>query len=185
MTADLSRLLNALGLVLVNLVLLAAFFDQFWFGDLPCPLCLLQRAAFVAVGFGLALNIIFGPKPSHYAVVILSALAGAGIAMRQVLLHIVPGSTPYGNAVLGLHLYSWAFIFFALILIGSALMLFSDRQFAQMGPISTRLRPLALAAFLIFAVLVVLEVIAALALCGVGLCPDNPTGYWMFGGQPG
>jgi disulfide bond formation protein DsbB len=182
-TGDLSRLLNALGLVLVCIVLLAALFDQFWFGDLPCPLCTLQRAAFVAVGLGLVLNIVFGPKPSHYAVIILSAAAGAAIAIRQTLLHIVPNSGSYGNAVLGLHLYSWAFVLFALVIVGSAAMLLSDRQFAQTGPISARLRPLPLAAFLALVALTVILAVSTFALCGAGLCPDAPAGYWMFGGQ--
>ena len=40
MTADLSRLLNALGLVAVDTVLVLAFADQLWFRDLPCPICI-------------------------------------------------------------------------------------------------------------------------------------------------
>lgn len=184
MTSDLSRLLNALGLLLVGIVLAAAFFDQFWFGDLPCPLCTLQRAAFIAAGFGLALNVIFGPQPSHYAVTILGAVAGAAMAIRQTLLHIVPNSGSYGNTVFGLHLYSWAFIVFALMIVGCALLLLNDRQFARVAPISTRLKPLALTAVILFVVLAIANVIATLALCGVGFCPDAPTGYWMFGASP-
>ena len=65
MTADLSRLLNALGLVALDTVLVLAFADQLWFRDLPCPICILQRAGFIAAGFGLALNLMFGPRPSH------------------------------------------------------------------------------------------------------------------------
>jgi len=34
---DLSRLLNALGLILVDTVLALAFVDQLWFRDLPHP----------------------------------------------------------------------------------------------------------------------------------------------------
>lgn len=184
MTGDVSRLLNALGLVLVCIVLLAALFDQFWFGDLPSPLCTLQLAAFVAVGLGLVLNVVFGPKPSHYAVIILSAVAGAAFAIRQTLLHIVPNSGSYGNVVLGLHLYSWAVLLFALVIVGSAVMLLSDRQFAQTGPISARLRPLPLTAFILFVTLAVILAISTFALCGAGSCPDKPSGYWMFGGQP-
>ena len=56
-------------------VLVLAFVDQLWNHDLPCPLCTLQRAAFIAAGFGLALNLIFGPRPSHYGVMILGAAA--------------------------------------------------------------------------------------------------------------
>lgn len=73
-----SKLLNALGLIAVDLVLVLAFVDQLWLHDLPCPLCILQRAAFIAAGFGLALNLLFGPRPSHYGVLILGAAAGGG-----------------------------------------------------------------------------------------------------------
>ena len=62
MPSDLSRLLNALGLIAVDTVLALAFIDQLWFRDLPCPLCILQRAGFTAAGFGLALNLLFGPQ---------------------------------------------------------------------------------------------------------------------------
>ena len=128
MPGDLSRLLNALGLILVDTVLALAFVDQLWFRDLPCPLCILQRLGFIAAGFGLALNMIFGPRPSHYGMTILGAATGAAISIRQILLHIVPGSGSYGNDILGLHLYTWAFIAFALMIIGSALLLLDDRQ---------------------------------------------------------
>ena len=44
MTPALSVRLNALGLLAVSAVLLVAFFDQLVPHDLPCPLCILQRA---------------------------------------------------------------------------------------------------------------------------------------------
>ena len=110
MSADLSRLLNALGLLALDTVLALAFVDQLWFRDLPCPLCILQRAGFFAAGVGIALNLVFGPKPSHYGVAIIGAIAGGIISMRQILLYIVPGTGSYGNPVFGLHLYTWAFI---------------------------------------------------------------------------
>ena len=131
---DLSRLLNALGLIAVDTLLVIAFVDQLWFRDLPCPICILQRAGFVAAGFGIALNLLFGPRPSHYGMTILGAAVGAAIAMRQILLHIVPDSGSYGNAVFGMHLYTWAFIGFVLMIIGSAVLQLDDRQFARSEP---------------------------------------------------
>jgi len=174
---DLSRLLNALGLILVDAVLALAFVDQLWFRDLPCPLCILQRAGFIAAGFGLALNMIFGPRPSHYGMTILGAATGPAISIRQILLHIVPGSGSYGNDILGLHLYTWAFIAFALMIIGSALLLLDDRQFARTEPWSSNLNVLPLTAFMVFVVLAVGNVISTLLICGGSLCPDAPTGY--------
>lgn len=178
MTPNLSRLLNALGLVAVDTVLVLAFVDQLWFRDLPCPLCILQRAGFVAGGFGLALNLILGPRPSHYGVMILGAVAGAVVSVRQILLHLVPGSGSYGNAILDLHLYSWALIAFSLIIIGSAIMLLFDRQFAATE--RDRLKVLPVSAVVLFVSLVVANVVSTLAICGVGLCPETPGGYLIF-----
>jgi disulfide bond formation protein DsbB len=39
--------LNALGLYGIALVLIAAFAGQILLGELPCPLCLLQRVLFL------------------------------------------------------------------------------------------------------------------------------------------
>jgi disulfide bond formation protein DsbB len=175
--SDLSRLLNALGLVAIDTLLVLAFIDQLWFRDLPCPLCILQRAGFIAAGFGIALNLLFGPRPSHYGMTILGAAVGGSIAMRQILVHIVPGSGSYGNAVFGMHLYSWAFIAFVLIIIGTAIMLLYDRQFARPEPWSSRLDVLTLTALVTFLLVAVGNIVSTLFLCGFGLCPDAPTGY--------
>src|ERR1700722_5643939 len=64
MTPELSLRLNAAGLLAVSVVLIFAFADQLFLKDLPCPLCILQRAAFIVAGFGLALNLRFGPRAS-------------------------------------------------------------------------------------------------------------------------
>src|SRR6476660_1341632 len=109
--------LNALGLYAIGLILLAAFVFQFILGEPPCPLCLLQRVAFAALAVGPVLNLRFGPRPSHYALSLMAALAGAGIAMRQVLLHILPGDLGYGSVILGYHYYSWAFVCFVAAII--------------------------------------------------------------------
>lgn len=180
MSPSASRSLNAVGLLAVSLVLIAAFLDQFVLGELPCPLCLLQRVGFVGAAFGLALNVAFGPRPSHYAVTILSACFGGAVSVRQILGHIVPGTGTYGSAILGLHFYTWALIIFGVIVLGCAALLFFERQFT--GPDAGPSRAtafgsamLALAAFLALAngVSTVLE-------CGGGLCPDNPVSYQLL-----
>ena len=53
MSPELSKLLNALGLIAIGTVLTMAFIDQVWFGELPCPLCILQRAGLIAAGCGI------------------------------------------------------------------------------------------------------------------------------------
>lgn len=180
MPGDLSRLLNALGLIAVDTVLALAFIDQIWFRDLPCPLCILQRAAFFAAGFGLALNLVFGPRPSQYGVTILGAAVGAAMSMRQILTYIVPGSGSFGNEIFGMHLYAWAFIAFALIILGGGILLLDDRQFSRPEPWSNRLSVLPLSAFVLFVVLAVGNVVSTLLICGAGFCPDVPAGYLIF-----
>ncbi len=184
MSGDLSRLLNAVGLLGIGTVLALAFIDQIWFRDLPCPLCILQRVGFFAAGFGIALNIVFGPKPSHYGVAIIGAVGGAAIAMRQILIHIVPGTGSYGNPVFGLHLYTWAFIAFVVIVVGCAIMLLDDRQFSRVEPMSVRLKPFPLSALLLFLVLAVANIFSTIALCGAGFCPDEPKDYILFQSSP-
>ena len=174
MTADLSRLLNALGLVAVDTVLVLAFADQLWFRDLPCPICILQRAGFIAAGFGIALNLIFGPRPSHYGLTILGAVVGGVMSADQVLHYIVAGTGSYGNAVFGLHLYTWALIGFVLIVIGSAVMLLFDRQYEPSGPIPLREVTLPLLAVALLGLLAVANIVSTLAICGVGLALRRP-----------
>jgi disulfide bond formation protein DsbB len=179
-TVSLSRLLNALGLVAIDTVLVVAFADQLWFRALPCPICILQRAAFIAAGFGLALNLIVGPRPSHYGLAILGAVTGTVIAADQVLLYVVPGSGSYGNVILGLHLYSWALLMFVAIVAGCAVMLLFDRQFAAAEPLPVRLTLLPVLGVALLGLLALGNVISTLAICGVGLCPETPSGYLIF-----
>lgn len=177
-SASFVRDLNALGLLAVSLVLAAALFLQVTVGELPCPLCLLQRVGFVAVGFGLLLNVRFGPAPLHYGLVILGALYGAAAAGRQVLLHIVPGSGAYGSPLWGLHLYTWCLLLFLVVIAGIALLMLLEGQFERARPWPAGgWQKLAMGVYLAVTVLVG---VSAFVECGPGECPDNPTSYWLF-----
>jgi disulfide bond formation protein DsbB len=183
MSTDFARNLNALAALLLSCVLLGAFGVQFVAGELPCPLCLLQRAAMLGIAAGALLNIRFGPTPAAYGVCLASAVFGAGVSIRQILLHILPGDPGFGEPVLGLHLYTWAFVVFALAAALVSLMLLLRGQFREVP----RVRPLN--AFQSFAFFVVLTVAAANAVstvleCGAGICPANPTRYELLD-QPG
>lgn len=176
------RNLNALGLLAIAAVLLFAFADQFLKHELPCPLCLLQRIGFVAVSSGLLLNIIFGARPAHYGFAIVSAVAGATVALRQVSLHVIPGTPGYGEPFMGMHFYTWAFVLFAAIILGLAIISSFAQQYAHgQGYLPWRsqsvLCKVAISAFLI---VVAANVIAAFAECGPGVCADNPEAYWLL-----
>jgi disulfide bond formation protein DsbB len=129
MTRSFATTLNALGLYAIAAVLAAAFAAQLMLHELPCPLCLLQRIQFAMLAIGPILNIRHGPRPSHYAVSLLAAIAGAAFATRQVLLHIMPGDPGYGSALFGYHYYTWALIGFCVAIVATAAILLFDRQF--------------------------------------------------------
>jgi disulfide bond formation protein DsbB len=181
MTRSLALTLNALGLCAIAFVLAAAFAAQLWLNELPCPLCLLQRIQFALLAIGPILNLRFGPRPSHYAMSLLAAAAGAAFATRQILLHITPGDPGYGSALFGYHYYTWAFIGFAVAIVLIAVMLPFDRQFET----STETIPPALAAAAQVAVwlviaLIALNVVSTLLECGFGACPDDPREYELL-----
>jgi len=75
------------------------YYLQFAEGQEPCPLCIFQRLCFMAVGAIAVAGAIHGPRGFgrwlYGAGLILSALAGAGIAGRQVWLqHLPPDQVP-------------------------------------------------------------------------------------------
>jgi disulfide bond formation protein DsbB len=179
MTAALALTLNALGLYAIALVLTVAFAAQLILHELPCPLCLLQRVQFALLAVGPLLNVRFGPRPSHYALSLLVATAGAAFAMRQILLHIMPGDPGYGSALLGYHYYTWAFIGFAVAILALAVMLLFDGQFAAGKP-PVQVGIFAHAAVWLVIALTALNVVATLLECGFAACPDDPKHYELL-----
>ncbi|MEH3061531.1 MAG: disulfide bond formation protein B [Methylobacterium radiotolerans] len=178
MTPRHARTINALALLGCCAALVVAFWYQFNGGELPCPLCLLQRAAFAAAAIGFALNVRFGPRPSHYAVAILGAVAGAGISARQVALHVVPGTGGFGSTLLGLHFYTLALIAFVAMITGVGVLLLADRSF-EPDPCPRGAGPVALgtASLLLLLGVVLANAVSTAAECGGGICPDDPTRY--------
>ena len=178
------RLLNLLGLLGVSLVLLVAFYYQLFLNELPCPLCLLQRGCFVALGIGFALNVSAGPSRLHDAMMLVSGLLGAGTALRQMLLHIAPGDAGYGAPLLGVHFYAWAFVAFAASILYVAVLLFveaQDRASARRAEGPGLLGRLAL---WLFVLVVGANLLSTLLECGFGACADNPTFYQWLGTKP-
>jgi len=179
LTRSLALTLNALGLYAIALVLLVAFAAQLVLHELPCPLCLLQRIQFAMLAVVPILSVRFGPRPSHYAVSLLAAIAGAAFASRQILVHIMPGDPGYGSALLGYHYYSWAFIGFAVAIVALAAVLLFDEQFRDDGKPHPGGAFGRAAVWLVIA-LTALNVVSTLLECGFGACPDNPIAYELL-----
>jgi disulfide bond formation protein DsbB len=116
----------------ISVPLLAAFWVEFIWQEAPCTLCLLQRMCMLLAGMGPLWILSQQADPSRVAplaplalwsrgfgISVLAGALGLSIALRQILLHILPDDPGFGSPVLGYHLYSWAFGIFVLVLLCS------------------------------------------------------------------
>jgi disulfide bond formation protein DsbB len=130
MTAQrLLALLNYTYLLLVIFVmagiLTAAMTLQYVNGELPCPLCLLERVAMLGVCFGIMLNFRRGFSYQNTGFSLLFAIVLLVISVRQSLLDIYPrpGHEYIGSAIFGIHMPVWSIIIALALLIAYAIKL--------------------------------------------------------------
>jgi disulfide bond formation protein DsbB len=174
-----SAFFNLLALLGITAILVLAFAWQIVFNELPCPLCLLQRLAFILAGIGILLNLRFGASPAHYAMVILASAGGIVVAGRQLLLHQAPGDAGYGSTLLGLHFYTWAVLAFAALILWCAVMLVLDRKAGDTA-VPRRVGVISATVMGSFFLVTLVNAGSTTLECGFGPCPDNPTQYqWL------
>lgn len=165
--------LNELWIIVLASIIGGAFIYSAISQELPCPLCLLQRLGMIATAIGPLLNLFFGVRGIHYGYSVLGLVFGASVSIRQILLHICPGSGSYGGSVFGFQLYTWAFLVACCSLLGVAfLLMLSEKkeEFREPQP----LQPLAYFAIGYLSLIVLANVVATFLECGFGFCPDNP-----------
>jgi len=178
-----NRSLDTLALLALSAVLLVAFYYQLVVGELPCPLCALQRVGFIGAGVGLILNLRVGYSPAHYGLVLLTAVAAGSASLRQIALHVVPGTGHYGSALFGFHFYTWAFVGYGALIAYVGVMLLLEAR-APARDRAPPAGPLAAIACWLFVALAAANVASFLLECGFGPCPDTPLGYlWMPGAK--
>ncbi len=187
---QLARLINIVALFALVGVLVGSLHLEFGVGEQPCPLCLVQRSAMIGLAVGPLMNLLWGMKPAHYALSILAAMVGGAASTRQILLHIADPTDPgYGPAVAGFHLYTWAFITFAIAIVGCAALLIWDRPFRveDTGVLHQRraMRILAFTAIAWVTLDLLVIGLSVLPECGLGLCPDDPPDTSGLGGAAG
>ena len=168
------------------LLLAAAFAVQLIVGELPCPLCVVQRVALMLVALG-PLHILL--RARHDALTVRDAAVGNGIAIlaallgviasgRQTLLHILPGDAGFGSPVLGFHLYTWCLIAFACQIAASAVMLLATAWLDD-KPLDWHATGITTLAF---AVVVVANLLSVAAEAGFNWdLPADPVRYLLFG----
>ena len=170
-----------------SVVMLSAFYIQFVKGEFPCPLCMLQRYGMILATIG-ALFVIMQARrgeltTARYAqglgMGLIGVLAGASVSVRQIELHILPGDPGYGEPFLRLHLYTWAFVTFAIVMIYVGVMLIlMPRGIPHAPAVGTTARKLSTAIIWIFIGVVAANVIAIIFLEGFApVLPDDPISY--------
>jgi disulfide bond formation protein DsbB len=121
--ARLSATLNDLFLFALMLtmaaVLTTAMVFQYYGGEIPCPLCLLQRAAMFGICYGVIRHFRYGYSARHDGISMLFALFLLIVSARQTLLDIYPrpGHSYIGSAVLGLHMPVWSVVIAVAVLL--------------------------------------------------------------------
>jgi len=169
------RGLNILALFAIVGLIAVAFWHELVRGQAACPLCLVQRAALLAAGFGFMLNARYGSAEHHYGIVIVSALVGAAAALRQMLPQIVAGSAAPGPVLLSLHYSTWVLIVCAAAIFLSGVLLFLETQFME-GVHDTRPGAVAQAVAWLFVIAAFAGAVAVLLQCGFGSCEEGTPG---------
>ncbi len=93
------RALNGLTFLGCVAAMAGALYLQYQVGLEPCPLCIFQRVGVIAVALIVLVAFLHGPKRIgvriYAALAALAALAGGGVALRQLWLqHLPPDQVP-------------------------------------------------------------------------------------------
>jgi disulfide bond formation protein DsbB len=157
-------------------ILTAAMTLQYAKGELPCPLCLLERVALFGVCFGIMQNLRHGFSYRNTGYSMLFAIFLLVVSVRQSLLDIYPrpGHAYIGSAIFGIHMPVWSIIIALTLLTAYAVklaILGGDESLrdADVGtfPVLRRLADI-LGVYLIALCLV--NLVSVVLQCGLGEC---------------
>lgn len=157
-------------------ILTAAMVLQYAQGELPCPLCLIERLAMFGVCFGILLDFRRGFSYQHAGFSLLSAILLLVVSVRQTLLDIYPrpGHEYIGSAVFGIHLPVWSIIIALMILIAFALKMavIGGDEYLQSARLDEfpSLRRMASAVGVFVVLLCVVNLVSVVVQCGLGQC---------------
>src|SRR5580692_3549285 len=121
-TATFDRLLLTAMLIALAAALTAAMVMQYVFGEIPCPLCLLQRYAMFGCCFGIVMQLRAADAQRGAGIGAIFAVLLLVISVRQTLLDLFPrqGHAYVGSAVFGLHMPVWSVLIAVALLLGFA-----------------------------------------------------------------
>lgn len=157
-------------------ILTTAMTLQYAWGEIPCPLCLLQRVAMFGVCFGIILQFRHGFSYRNTGLSMVFSLFLLIVSVRQTLLDIYPrpGHEYIGSAVFGMHMPVWSVLIAVALLTAFAIQLIvwgNQVQWCE-KPISRLplLRVLATILSLYVIAIGVVNFVSVGVQCGVGEC---------------
>jgi disulfide bond formation protein DsbB len=163
-------------MAVIAAILTTAMTFQYVRGEVPCPLCLLERAAMFGVCFGIMLNFRHGFSYRNTGISLVFTILLLIVATRQTLLDIYPrpGHEYVGSAVFGLHMPVWSIVIALTLLAAYAVKMavvggdeYLERAKPQPFPLIDTL-----AGFLSVYVMVILAInlVSVVLQCGLGEC---------------
>jgi len=170
-------------MLVIAAILTTAMVLQYGWGELPCPLCLLQRVALFGVCFGIILTFRCGHSGRNSGLSLLFAIFLLVVSVRQSLLDIYPrpGHAYIGSAVFGIHMPVWCVLIALALLIAYAVKLtILDGPDARAIPLA-EFPPLARAAKAAGAYVIVLcaiNLVSVIVQCGFDAC--HTSGYRLL-----
>ena len=177
----LDRLILVLMLLILAAILTAAMVMQYAFGEIPCPLCLLQRFAMFGCCFGLVQQLRSGTSERGTGISLIFSILLLVISVRQTLLDLFPrpGHEYIGSAIFGIHMPVWSVFIAVALLLGFAvrLALFGGPRSvpaAEGSPIRRLTGGLAIYVVFICAI----NFLSVLVQCGMGDC--HTSGYRLL-----
>ncbi len=170
-------------MLVIAAIMTAAMAMQYIGGELPCPLCLLQRVALFGVSFGIILTFRLGDSGCNSGLSLLFAIILLVVSVRQSLLDIYlrPGHAYIGSAVFGIHMPVWCVLIALALLIAYAVKLaLLDGRKARAIPLAEfpALARAAKAAGAYVITLCAINLVSAFVQCGFDAC--HTTGYRLL-----
>lgn len=171
-------------MAMVAAILTTAMVYQYAYGELPCPLCLLQRLAMFGVCFGLVLQFRYGVSFQNSGISLLFAIFLLIVSVRQTLLDIYfrPGHEYIGSVVFGFHMPVWSVLIALALIVAFAaqMLLWGDaRQHIRISlkdfPV---LRSLAVVLSLYVVLIGTINTVSVFVQCGLEQC--HTTGYALL-----
>jgi disulfide bond formation protein DsbB len=178
--ATLDRLFLTVMLIALAAALTAAMTMQYAFGEIPCPLCLLQRYAMFGCCFGIITQLRSPDSERGAGIGAIFAVLLLVISVRQTLLDLFPrpGHAYVGSAVFGIHMPGWSVLIAVALLLGFAarLVLFGAPRamLDKSSPVGRLTGALTFYVLLICAI----NFASVVVQCGAGQC--HTTGYALL-----